>query len=154
MDNNRNYLLLYKIVWGAIAFSTGLCWISVNMVVKAGSEAGRYLPNFDSSLEATLTAFAVGCWFMSAFVPRFLAPRKSASSEDGGVQPPPPLQSYFPAFVVRLALIDAGALNGFVIAILAREVGLFPPFALFSLLLLGKAFPSSVEKIIADYSKD
>lgn len=144
-----------KSIWGALFFSQMLYLAVLHFQLKP-LEGGiplntQWLPNLQDPMELGLFAASIGLLVASFMVPQILA---RASGQKPGVQPATPPdtvpQALFAPFIIRLALLEAICMQGFVLAFVKRTPNLILPFFTVSLLLFLKNFPSDVEKVKSD----
>lgn len=118
-----------RLVWFAIAGSV-IMYVAVPNITSTTAEitSPGVLPNPEEMIEIILAFMALISLVMSSVVPKLLAKSNP--------------QDTFVPFVVRMALLDTIALNGFIIATLSHNPAKIWIFAAVALLGMIKAYPT------------
>lgn len=113
------------VIWTAL-FASLFIYAFV-LIQKCGLPASmavhNLLPDFSKPLEAALACMAAMTLFLSYWLPDFLLKGKGDSSDPN---------SRIIAFIIRIALIEASGLYGFVIAFIQTDMAKFLPYFILS----------------------
>jgi hypothetical protein len=108
----------------------------------------RWFPNFGAPMEMMLTMLAIGSLIAAVIVPKLIT--RSAKKTTTGE--PFKVDVYFPAFIVRIVLIESICLNGFALGKTAGVPRLIIPFIVVSVFMMMKNYPSTEQKLSFDLS--
>lgn len=154
-STNAPKTLVLKIIWGALLFSQALYVVVLHVQLKPLDDMPmntQWMPNLQDPMEIGLFAASVALLVASFLVPQILAkaseqkPRADADPSKTDTVP----QAFFVPFIIRLALLEAICMQGFVLAFIKRSPNLILPFITISGLLFLKNFPSNAEKVKSD----
>lgn len=134
-----------KIIWGALLASHFFYGVALVIVLKEQAPQELQIP-----IVAALSMMAVMMCILSFVLPRMLINQikkdKFKNSSDLHTANLSALvQLYLTPFIIKLALLESGALFGFALAFMHKRIELFFPFAMLSIGIFLMNFPSEAK---------